>query len=168
VYVSATSETIRSRAKLRAEKTGQAVPEDLLQESIDQVPKSVAALAPLTDVTFKISNDDNHPMVLKKWEGEHGASTNLGWDDFKAVWVQNDNPDEKSAQTDHKDLVCKMMSTYDDPKEHQAAQLIWGKAYPTFCARCTLACDGQCGICVHEWHICACDICNQSATECPR
>jgi adenylylsulfate kinase-like enzyme len=44
MYVSASTETIKKRARVRAMVSGRAVPEDLLQQSIDQVPKSVEHL----------------------------------------------------------------------------------------------------------------------------
>jgi hypothetical protein len=172
LYVSATSETIRDRAMKRAEKTGRAVPEDLLQASIDQVPASVAALAPLTDVTFEISNNDGKPMELKRPVGGDAAPT---WDNFRMAWSPDDEEEEKESGGNKKVassepppvMHCEMMASYDDTNEHKAANSIWKKSYPSFCARCTLACDGQCGLCIHDRHICACEICNSSASECP-
>ncbi|KAL3921547.1 MAG: hypothetical protein SGILL_002691 [Bacillariaceae sp.] len=157
LYVSATSETIKSRARRRAEKTGRAVPEDLLQESIDQVPKSVAALAPLTDHTFEVSNDDGAPMIVKECapdREENGAHSSVmteetTWETFRKVW----QPKESSLHEEQdgslpQQLICTMMEALACPiqsKEHIShAKEIWGKAYPSFCPRCTLNSDKQC------------------------
>jgi hypothetical protein len=166
LYVSATPQTIKDRAKKRAERTGRAVPEELLQESIDQVPKSVAALSPLTDVTFEISNNDGKAMELKQL----GDSVPT-WDDFAKTWKPQEeekSSNEQQESSEHPAMICEMTASYDDPEAHATANEIWKKSYPTFCARCALACDGQCGLCIHEIHMCSCKICNGLATECMR
>jgi hypothetical protein len=198
LYVSASAETIRHRAATRATATGRAVPEDLLQASITQVPKSVQALTFLTDFTFEISNNDNEPMQLiqksttattttssssnEEEEKEEPAPTTATttWDDFAKIWApptSSSSSDEATGTTKNttvcpaeveNDLVCRMMEVFDDPEEHHAANAIWRASYPGFCARCALACDGQCGICVHDIHFCACQVCNRFATSCTR
>mmetsp|Transcript_11701 Transcript_11701/g.21286 ORF Transcript_11701/g.21286 Transcript_11701/m.21286 type:complete len:396 (-) Transcript_11701:99-1286(-) len=163
MYVNATSETIHNRAEVRAEKTGRAVPKDLLQESIDQVPISVSTLSPLTDVTFEISNDDGKPMILKKMHGNDRES--MTWEDFRAVWHSPEQEKDDSAPTE---ILCHMMAHCNKANEHEAANIIWKSSYPSFCPRCTIAADEQCGLCIHGRHFCVCSECYSNAIPLPK
>lgn len=182
LYVSATEEVIISRAESRAQKTGRAVPRDLLQASMEQVPKSVSTLAPLTNFTFEISNNDGQPMVLTQWRSRTKPTDKTfvegsvnDWEGFARLWEEEENSPvvEDSKERDQKEnapkrpsasfdmtMVCDMSSTFNDERQHETARSIWGASYPKMCPRCALFCDGQCGVCIHDRHICACEICN--------
>lgn len=167
LYVSAPSETIKERARQRAVKSGRAVPEDLLQASIDRVPLSVAALAPLTDFTFEISNDDDAPMTLKRWstetttthgdDGESGGSAippteEMTWEDFRQVWEKDhrrcrhllSQEEEEHVITIHSQMAAAYNCPTMQQTEIKSAKEIWGRAYPSFCPRCTIWADEQC------------------------
>lgn len=57
-----------------------------------------------------------------------------------------------------------MSQFVDDHSTHVVANAIWQKSYPNFCARCALVTDEQCGICIHNVHVCACSICSDHPT----
>jgi adenylylsulfate kinase-like enzyme len=171
IYVSASADTIKARARKRAENSGRTVPEDLLQETIDQVPISVRALAPLTDHTYEITNDDNEEMELWEWsvgEGEDRKESfeteKTTWETFREVW-QRDRAQscENEQETQPLHITCKMIDDLDCSEQRQKrindAKSIWGKAYPSHCPRCTIFADTQCGICIHGRHRCYCDEC---------
>jgi hypothetical protein len=158
MYVSASSQTIKDRAHQRAVKTDRTVPERLLQESIDQVPLSLQALSPLTEYTFEITNDDGQPMTLKQWPSKDGGDgidnhkSELSWQAFRRIWHPS-SEEGAIAKEETKDgsslpLLCQMMEKLSCPiqsvNEFQCAKTIWGKAYPSFCPRCTLFSDHQC------------------------
>ena len=195
LYVSATKDVILNRAQSRAEKTGRAVPNDLLQASMEQVPKSVSTLAPLTHVTCEISNNDGEPIELISQESATQANKEApaagdhvvtDWVSFANLWNEDDDlppvdassikqegDDEKKQQESVPttiassslcdiSMICDMSSTFHDERQHEVARAIWGASYPKMCPRCALFCDGQCGICIHNRHICACEICKPS------
>lgn len=174
IYVSASEETIRNRATARAATTGRAVPEDLLQQSMEQVPKSVAALAPLTDVTFEITNNDQQPiefttLFIQQQRTDCSIDHITKWEDFRAVWRKpsaNAQEEKQVEKEKRKRMISKQLHSFDDGREHEKANEIWRKAYPAFCARCTLFGGEQCGICIHNKHICACFRCNRRASVC--
>ena len=173
VYVSASTDTIKSRARKRAEKSGRAVPEDLLQESIEEVPKSVRALAHLTNHTYEITNDDNEPMTLKEWfvvkgdDGKDNVQTKTTtWESFRGVWQQKELEKNHEADEQPLEMTCKMMDDLECSERREErindARSIWGKAYPCHCPRCTIFADAQCGICIHGRHRCYCDECSET------
>jgi hypothetical protein len=69
-----------------------------------------------------------------------------------------------SQHMNHKVLksTISMSKFFDNPECQSVANTIWQKSYPNFCARCALVTDEQCGICIHNKHICACSICRPS------
>lgn len=89
VHVTASRETIFSRAAARATKTGRFVPPALLDDVLARVPASVAALSPLVDYTAQVANEDDGtgPTVCAP------ATT----ESFKAVWadIWNELYDER-------------------------------------------------------------------------
>jgi hypothetical protein len=74
IHVTTNPRTIHERAKKRAERTGRAVPTELLDASIEQVPRSVKLLSPHADAVFEISNNDGSPLRL--------VTPGVTWDDF--------------------------------------------------------------------------------------
>jgi len=67
--------------KQRALETGRIVPHDLIVESIEQVPKSVAELAPLVDYHIELRNDPKTHDIEIVTPGET-------WENFTSQWVQ--------------------------------------------------------------------------------
>ena len=57
------------------------MPRDLIVETIEQVPKSVAELAPLVDYHIELLNDPKTPDIEIVTPGET-------WENFTAQWVQ--------------------------------------------------------------------------------
>jgi hypothetical protein len=167
IHVTANPSTIHERAKKRAERTGRAVPTELLDDSIEQVPRSVKLLSPDADVVFEISNDDGSPLRL--------VTPGVSWDAFASTWTKQETrtratidsvmkaPKKTRALIRRKSMpmpLCSMASCWTNKTAQDAAQEVWGKAYPNFCPRCALANDGQCGVCVHGRHLCACEECD--------
>jgi len=64
----------------RAEVTGRVVPTDLLELSMEQVPKSVALLRPLVDFAVEINNTGTEDVDI--------VTENVDWDVFKSQWAQ--------------------------------------------------------------------------------
>jgi hypothetical protein len=81
--------------------TGRVVPQKLLAEAIEQVPRSVAELAPLVDYHVEIRNAPNQPDVQLVTPGET-------WESFTATWVQYVLRFERALAklTRHSHLVC--------------------------------------------------------------
>jgi hypothetical protein len=79
IHVVAEPEEVLRRAEARAEKTGRVVPREKLLATLEEVPKSVAKLAPLTDYTICIKTDGPEPAILT--EGE-------SWATFAEHWKQ--------------------------------------------------------------------------------
>mmetsp|Transcript_27440 Transcript_27440/g.35969 ORF Transcript_27440/g.35969 Transcript_27440/m.35969 type:complete len:450 (-) Transcript_27440:219-1568(-) len=80
IHITAPEEQIFQRAAKRAETTGRVVPENLLKETLEQVPASVDILSQLPEVnyTIRISNNDNEePAVCTPGES---------WLHFKTLW----------------------------------------------------------------------------------
>lgn len=89
IHVTASRETIFSRAAGRATKTGRFIPVALLDDVLARVPASVAALSPLVDYTVEVANeaDGTGPTI-------RAPATP---DSFKAVWadIWNELYDER-------------------------------------------------------------------------
>lgn len=160
ILVTAEPSTIHDRASQRAIKTGRAVPEELINKSIQQVPESVAKLSPYADAVFEIANNDDSPLrIVSSSLAKDGTTTS--WLDFSNTWT-----DETTCVL-MKDDMCKwkgMSSCWNNSEAHDIARRIWSKAYPNFCPRCTLTDDGQCGVCIHGKHLCACKKCEEACS----
>ena len=177
LHVTASPDIIRARAKSRAEKTGRAIPTDLLEENIQQVPKSVAALAPYVDVTFTIANEDDQPIQLirKRCQKDdiqrgHGNDDQLGWKEFRETWSCNmDQCAEEREKMIQQQLsawcesqcpgICQFSTCWKDSKCLESSKNAFTRAYPSACPRCTIGADLQCGICIHDKHRCYCTEC---------
>jgi hypothetical protein len=179
LHVTASAEIIRSRAEMRAKTTGRAVPEDLLEESIAQVPKSVEALAPHVDITFTISNEDDQPIQLvdSKIGTSHSNNNNnrvMNWRQFRDTWWSNLNATEEENNKLH--TIChlkswcesqcpgisEMATCWRNDKCIDAAKQAFSQAYPSYCPTCSLGADIQCGICIHEKYYCKCTECSST------
>jgi hypothetical protein len=182
-----------------------------LEESIQQVPKSVAKLSPLADAVHVIANQPNQPLELissivqlpmkdgmtEPCNGSRtSAKVKIAWDDFARSWYD----DATTSDTSHETVITQghvpaatgtnevstdpttsdkdqnytkqqlhpmklqrrisMSSSFDNSESHKVANDIWKNSYPNFCARCAIATDIQCGVCIHNKHICACTLCH--------
>lgn len=77
LHVLASWETVQARAASRAQETGRVVPDAELRNSFEQVPDSVARLAPLADFVAHIENE-THPRLVATLE--NGIENNVpGW-----------------------------------------------------------------------------------------
>lgn len=82
IHVTAPKQAILDRAAERALLTGRVVPEEILEQAIQEVPKSVKILAPLVDYYAEISNPpDANDVELVKPEGSN-------WEEFRQQWIQ--------------------------------------------------------------------------------
>jgi len=91
VHVTADIDEVIERAAARAAKTGRAVPEKLLRESAEAVPRSVQTLASHADFVFRVVNSGETPQVAR----EEGApfppqSVALDWNLIKNLWKNID------------------------------------------------------------------------------
>lgn len=158
LHVTADAETIRLRAQQRAVTSGRAVPSDLLEESIRQVPTSVERLAPLVDLVYTISNNEGETMqLLNQSEKDTPGAT---WGEFAQSWRHDDATGTTENEAHHL-LVCDMVNAWVDRETQEVAKDAWSGSYPSFCPRCAITCDGVCGICIHNRHRCSCKICNK-------
>mmetsp|Transcript_20443 Transcript_20443/g.43845 ORF Transcript_20443/g.43845 Transcript_20443/m.43845 type:complete len:485 (-) Transcript_20443:379-1833(-) len=113
LQITADQSTIRERARIRGEKTGRFVPDEILQESMDQVPRSVEALMEKADAVHTVANDEGRPLRLVRsfWGGmerevpvtdqDEGAEEWSGaWKEFARSWRTDDNEEESEEETD--------------------------------------------------------------------
>jgi predicted kinase len=81
IHVTAPREAVFQRAAARAMTTGRIVPKEVLEEALDQVPRSVRVLEPLVDYFCEINNAPGAPDLELLTEGET-------WETFESKWVQ--------------------------------------------------------------------------------
>lgn len=163
LHVTADDHVIRDRAASRAVKSGRVVPPDVLQESIDQVPRSVKALTHLADAVHTIANNEGKPLelvesIVRKDDGTMGTNK-LSWCEFRESFSSERIRREGNDEDYHH--VVSMAAVYNCQEANCHARKIWQEAYPSFCSRCALSMDGQCGVCSHGKHICACSECHE-------
>jgi hypothetical protein len=67
LHIQAEKEEVLKRAEKRGKETGRMVPRELLESSMEAVPKSVDALAPFVDVAIRVLNYSNcEPQLLRE------------------------------------------------------------------------------------------------------
>lgn len=81
IHVTAPREAVFQRAAARAMTTGRIVPKEVLEEALEQVPRSVKVLEPLVDYFCEINNAPGAPDLELLTEGET-------WETFESKWVQ--------------------------------------------------------------------------------
>ena len=88
VHISAPPEVVHRRVAERAanSKDGRAVPRELVDASLKQVPESVRVLGPLVDYVAEVENDDDG-LRLRRGGADWGA--------FRAAW--KDSPSQPSG-----------------------------------------------------------------------
>ena len=75
IYVTASIDTILLRARNRAATTGRVVPEDIILDTFNQLPKSIEALSPYVNYVAAFENEnENDPLILFSANG-NDAST---------------------------------------------------------------------------------------------
>jgi len=173
LHVSADPDIVRLRVKKRAEYTGRDVPQELLEDSMTQVPISVNTLGPLADVTCEISNNDSQPIDLVKmnfyYHSDQSSSSqqepNLDWATFAKIWTLDSETAEPEQQQEP--MICSLLKCSVNTEQMKIAKDIWGKAYPNMCTSCLLSADahGSCGICTHGEHYCKCPVCTPNAVR---
>jgi hypothetical protein len=116
----------------------------------------VAIFSHLADYTFEITNDDDEPMTLKKWQcstavGDISSSegihrTEVRWEEFRHIW--DDQSDDVGVVDDHTPIPCEMLQNLICPtksqEEFERVKNLWGKAYPSMCPGCAVWADKQC------------------------
>lgn len=80
LHVIAPRETVFQRAADRAKKTGRVVPQEVLENALEQVPKSVQILKPLADYFCELNNAPGSDIEMMT-DGED-------WDTFQSNWLQ--------------------------------------------------------------------------------
>jgi len=81
LHVTAPRDAVFARAKERALRTGRVVPQELLVQAMEQVPRSVAILAPHVDYFGEINNAPGRDIELVTEGGD--------WDSFQSTWFQS-------------------------------------------------------------------------------
>ena len=81
LHIVAPKEAVFERAQKRAAETGWVVPTDIIEETLEQVPRSVAALSPLVDYTCELNNAPGGDDIELLTEGET-------WESFTSHWLQ--------------------------------------------------------------------------------
>lgn len=94
IHVEAPRDAVYKRAERRAKITGRAVPRRLLDEALEQVPKSVEMLAPLTDYTATILNSGDELKLI---------SGDGSWLKFKERWGLCPDPYDHSFDPEELD-----------------------------------------------------------------
>mmetsp|Transcript_23884 Transcript_23884/g.36920 ORF Transcript_23884/g.36920 Transcript_23884/m.36920 type:complete len:418 (+) Transcript_23884:27-1280(+) len=168
LWVTASSQTIHRRAQKRAQMTGRSVPFDLIEESINQVPRSVSVLSKKANATFEIVNEDD--AALKLYQHGNGGDDfesckeEMSWNEFGHFWKGASDGEDDVAAANALDWIPQTCVA-DNHEIHDAALAIWGKGYRNFCSLCALVCDAQCGVCIHGKHTCGCKICKHSPKD---
>lgn len=81
LHIVAPKEAVFERAEKRAAETGWVVPTDIIEETLEQVPRSVTALSPLVDYTCELDNAPEKDDIELLTEGET-------WESFTSHWLQ--------------------------------------------------------------------------------
>lgn len=77
----------------RSKVTGRVVPRHTLEMALDQVPRSVQVLAPLTDFFCELHNPQEADEVEITTQG-------LTWDAFKRIWAKTcPRPEERRRKS---------------------------------------------------------------------
>jgi len=78
IHVRASPKTEYQRAAYRGKITGRVIPDDIMQEAAELIPKSMDALAPHADFFATIENEGAEPRLVNP--------ANMNWEDFIDVW----------------------------------------------------------------------------------
>lgn len=90
VHITASIDRILERVKIRSEETGRIVPQETIIHALENVPRSIDILTPLSDFFCEISNDDDHLRLVKPY--------GMTWDLFRDIWDQSCAIDDDSSE----------------------------------------------------------------------
>lgn len=93
LHITADREEVLRRAEERAKRTGRVVPPKILLDSMEAVPISVRALAPLADFVCEVQNFGvgQEPRILRTEGAPFPApEVNVSWDLMKHMWDEVD------------------------------------------------------------------------------
>jgi len=93
LYVTAPREEVFKRAEARSKITGRVVPKETIELALQQVPKSVQVLQPLSDFFSELHN----PPSSSTNNGIQLRTAGHTWETFKNAWIQN-CADKNSSQ----------------------------------------------------------------------
>jgi len=132
VHVHAEAEVVRRRAASRAETTGRAVPDDVLESAIRDVPTSVEALAPLVDmcVTIDNSSDDGPPRFVS----ETCEAFSRRWDAIRGAWVARLVEETAEGGAWGRHAAVSRRPSQVNSAAHAAARVLDGGSLPRACA----------------------------------
>uniref|UniRef100_A0A7S2I1W7 Zeta toxin domain-containing protein n=1 Tax=Helicotheca tamesis TaxID=374047 RepID=A0A7S2I1W7_9STRA len=81
LHIIAPRDAVFERAEIRSKMTGRIVPRATLEEALEQVPKSIQILGPLSDFFAELNNSPDNDDIELMTEG-------LSWDEFRRQWDQ--------------------------------------------------------------------------------
>lgn len=114
LHIQAEREAVLRRAETRGQKTGRMVPRELLESSMDAVPKSVSVLAPYVDVCIRVANiDGQEPRYEHEATALHPpASLAINADYIKLLWqpLDVDGDGELSKEEVHAALALGILT----------------------------------------------------------
>jgi len=92
LHVVAEKEEVLAHAHARALQTGRAVPVELIERSMKQVPESVQALSPYCDFVCRVLNRKGHDPEVMREEGTiyPPANINISWEVIQTLWSEVD------------------------------------------------------------------------------
>lgn len=156
-HITARKHTIINRAISRAEVSGRAVPMELLEASMEQVPRSVRALADLADVVADMANDDDAPLHLRELKAPGQPLSS--WSNFRAIWGHKPPIKSKRRNKTLCQRLCpvrsrRMFSGQKHELDHyNVGRRIYRRMYPNTCLRCLVQDSAEYG------HVCDCYSC---------
>jgi len=86
LHMTCLPEMVVARAAKRAEATGRVVPPGVLMRAMAEVPRAVAALAPLTDYAVTIDTTCAEPVLASQNLAVPDGAPFETWDSFAAQW----------------------------------------------------------------------------------
>jgi len=86
LHVTAPPKAILERAENRSKSTGRIVPQETLKVAMEEVPKSVKILRPLSDYFCELHNAPDRDITIR--------TNGISWESFRSNWAQ-------SCPTDH-------------------------------------------------------------------
>lgn len=177
IHITAQRETIINRANARAVVSGRVVPRELLEASMLQVPKSVAALGPLADLVAEVTNDDGCPLYLGQLKAPgHLDGSCPSWAAFHSAWRDygdNTPSEERLSKTPTESAIsvgtsrtqqstqrgfgfCRARARrtftgqVHELRNYRTAMQVYDTSYPQVCLRCAVQDHSEFG------HVCTC------------
>ena len=102
INVTASHDIVLERAAKRAEVTGRIVPEEVVLETMEAIPDSLKALAPVVHFMATFDNEGEEPVML--WSSRKPAPTELGFSRYKFFDDTHQALEEESPNDAEDDL----------------------------------------------------------------